>query len=234
MMLYNIDTKLCDVVLAEPSIITVINRFGILLGLGDKSIKEICESHCLDVNFFLTILNTYLNEDYFPEKVLKSFNVEKIINYLKKTNDYYQQYQLANIERHFDYLIMKSDFNDNNLHLLKTFFTELKQELLNRIDYDNNIWFPQLSKLSPIINESSNSDEIFLNGFNISESHPIEDKLNDLKSFFIIHLRGTYDQNLCYAVINAIFTLEKDIKQNNRIRDRILSPMSELLMPTKL
>lgn len=234
MKLYNIDTKLCDVVLAESSIITVINRFGILLGLGDKSIREICESNCLDVNFFLTILNTYLNEDYFPEKVLKSFNVEKIINYLKKTNDYYQQYQLANIERHFDYLIMKSDSNDNNLHLLKTFFTELKQELLNRIDYDNNIWFPQLSKLSPIINESSNSDEIFLNGFNISESHPIEDKLNDLKSFFIIHLRGTYDQNLCYAVINAIFTLEKDIKQNNRIRDRILSPMSELLMPTKL
>ena len=39
------------------------------------------------------------------------------------------------------------------------------------------------------------------------------------------HLSGDYDENLCYAVLFSICSLEKDIKQHNRIRYRILTPM---------
>ena len=46
---------------------------------------------------------------------------------------------------------------------------------------------------------------------------------------FVIHLRGEYDANLCHAVLFAIISLEKDIKQNNRIRNRILYPISVAL-----
>ena len=53
----------------------------------------------------------------------------------------------------------------------------------------------------------------------------IEALLADLKSIMIKHLSGNYNENLCYAVIFAISSLEKDIKQHNRIRFRILTPM---------
>jgi regulator of cell morphogenesis and NO signaling len=43
------------------------------------------------------------------------------------------------------------------------------------------------------------------------------------------HLSGDYDDNLCYAVLFAISSLEKDIKQHNRIRYRILVPMVKTL-----
>ena len=62
------------------------------------------------------------------------------------------------------------------------------------------------------------------------ESTTIEDKLSDLKNMFIMHLSGQYDLNLCYGVIVAIITLEKDIRQNNRIRNRILLPISRSLL----
>ena len=229
MILYNSDSKLYDVVINDPSVITVINRFNIFLGLGDKTVREFCELKKIDKNFFLTILNTYINEDYFPEEILKSFSISRIIGYLEKTNNYYQEFQLPNIERHFDHLIMKSGSNDNNLSLLRKFFNELKQELISRIESDNK-WFPYLIKLDNIIKENDNKGEVPPSYDEISnENNLIEDILNDLKNFFIIHLHGTYDQNLCYAVINAIYTLEKDIKQNNRIRDRILMPIAESL-----
>ena len=229
MILYNSDSKLYDVVINDPSVITVINRFNIFLGLGDKTVREFCELKKIDKNFFLTILNTYINEDYFPEEILKSFSISRIIGYLEKTNNYYQEFQLPNIERHFDHLIMKSGSNDNNLSLLRKFFNELKQELISRIESDNK-WFPYLIKLDNIIKENDNKGEVPPSYDEISnENNLIEDILNDLKNFFIIHLHGTYDQNLCYAVINAIYTLEKDIKQNNRIRDRILIPIAESL-----
>ena len=53
----------------------------------------------------------------------------------------------------------------------------------------------------------------------------VGEKLDDLKSLFVIHLKGEYDLNLCHGVIFAIYSLEKDIKQHNRIRYRILTPM---------
>ena len=84
------------------------------------------------------------------------------------------------------------------------------------------MWFPKLKKLS------SGIGEIRLHHIK-ENNHPIEDKLNDLKSFFIIHLKGVYDINLCHAVIASIIALEKDLKQNNRIRERILRPIEHAL-----
>lgn len=71
--------QLSEVVEEHPSLIPVINRFGIRLGLGDKSVKTLCEEHSLDTDFLLTVINTFLNEEYFPEKKLQTFHTSQII-----------------------------------------------------------------------------------------------------------------------------------------------------------
>lgn len=142
--------QLSEVVEEHPSLIPVINRFGIRLGLGDKSVKTLCEEHSLDTDFLLTVINTFLNEEYFPEKKLQTFHTSQIIDYLTKTNQ--------------------------------------------------------------ITSEQRTEDTI-------------EALLADLKSIMVKHLSGDYDENLCYAVLFSICSLEKDIKQHNRIRYRILTPM---------
>ena len=95
--------QMSEVVEEHPSLIPVINRFGIRLGLGDKSVKTICDEYELDTDFLLTVINTFLNEEYFPEKKLQTFHTSQIIDYLRKTNLYYQRYQIPNIERHLEY-----------------------------------------------------------------------------------------------------------------------------------
>ncbi len=227
MAIYTTDSKLSEIILNNPSLIPVINRFNIFLGVADKTVEDICNEKSLDANFFIAILNTFINDEYFPEKIIKSFNIKIIIDYLNKTNAYYKHFQLPNIERHFNSLISRSDSGNNNLYLMQKFFLEMKQELLAQIDYDQNEWFPKILQIDSSIIDYNK--EIILN-HNGDEPNPIEDKLNDLKSFFIIHLRGEYDFNLCNAVIATIYTLEKDIKQNNRIRNRILKPMTNVLI----
>lgn len=214
MPIFHPDHKIADLIFVDPAIITVLNRFDIFLGVGDKSIAEVCSANKLDTTFFTAILNTYLNEDYFPEKIFKSADISTIITYLKKTNTYYREFQLPNIERHFSSLMMHSA-QSGNLHLLKKFFTEMSHELLTKIEYDEQKVFPSMLKSEmPTDN-------------NITDGRLVEDKLNDLLSFFVIHLKGDYDVNLCRAVVTALFTLSKDIRQNNRIRERILHPMVE-------
>lgn len=224
MALIHAETKLCDVILHEPSVIPVINRFGIILGVGDKSIRTVCEEKNLDCEFFVTILNTFINEDYFPENRLKSFCATQIVDYLTQTNAYYEQFQIPNIERHFNFLINQSDSENNNLELMKQFFDELKKELLSRIENDKNCWFPSIKVAAETLHGEYYGEKFQPD---TEENDSLEEKLDDLKSLFVIHLKGEYDLNLCHGVIFAIYSLEKDIKQHNRIRNRILRPIAD-------
>ena len=107
MSLVYAEMPLSEIILNEPLLIPVINRFGIILGTKDKSVQTLCQENNLDTDFFLTILNTFINDSFFPEKRLKSFCVTQIVDYLSQTNQYYKRYQIPNIEKHFGLLIEK-------------------------------------------------------------------------------------------------------------------------------
>lgn len=222
MALVTPDTKLCEVIVDEPSVVPVINRFDIVLGVGDRTIKSICKEKGIDTSFFITILNAFIHESFFLENLTGAFNAGDVVDYLRKTNNSYLHNQLPNIERHFAALISRSDSN-NNLPLLFNFYREVKTEIERRIDSDNQ-WFDAI-----ISAEQSNSEVSVAGNAIQAESDSIEDKLSDLINMFVIHLRGDYDRNLCHAVLFAVISLEKDIRQNNRIRNRVLRPLVDAL-----
>ena len=222
MALVTPDTKLCEVIVDEPSVVPVINRFDIVLGVGDRTIKSICKEKGIDTSFFITILNAFIHESFFLENMTGAFNAGDVVDYLRKTNNSYLRNQLPNIERHFAALISRSDSN-NNLPLLFNFYRKVKTEIERRIDSDNQ-WFDAI-----ISAEQSNSEVSVAGNAVQAESDSIEDKLSDLINMFVIHLRGDYDRNLCHAVLFAVISLEKDIRQNNRIRNRVLRPLVDAL-----
>lgn len=219
--------KLADIILDNPSIITVLNRFDIYLGVGDKTVEQICSGKQLDTDFFIIILNTFANEEYFPEELLKNFDVKLIINYLECTNDYYMHFILPNIENHFNLLLKRSEGKNSNIELLLNFFLEVKTELLNRIKSDTDKLFSNILMLDCNNNtvERYHSPQFK----NEAADDAMEDKINDLVNMFVIHLTGKYDTNLCLAVLSAIISLKKDLCQNNRIRNRILMPIYHYL-----
>ena len=148
---------------------------------------------------------------------------------MSKTNSYYERNVLPNIERHFAFLLSKSPSANNNLVLMRQFFDEVKGELLQRIKNDCDSWFPEILSNEQ---QTSLSVKTVMNDIENECTDPIEDKIDDLINMLIMHLKGDYDHNLGYAVIVAIFSLKKDIKQNNRIRNRILRPISRALSHT--
>ena len=97
---------------------------------------------------------------------------------------------------------------------------------MGRIGSDKEIWFPAVRRViaSPSAESSAALAEIVASV--PKDEKAIEDKVDDLTSFFVIHLRGEYDQNLCMAVVTSLMSLEKDIKRNDRIRERLLRPLS--------
>lgn len=194
MTLYTPESRLSDIIMAHPGVISVLDRFGIRLGVGTASVGQKCSELDIDPSFLLVIVNTYINDDYFPEQQLLSYPLNLITDYLAKTDDYYLNVQLPNIERHFRPLMAQAA-DDGNLMMLRQFFNAMKEEMATRatIDY-------------------------------CSGTETTAEKVMDLCSFFVIHLKGHYDTNLCNAVVQSLFMLEKDVRQNDRIRDRVLKP----------
>ena len=188
-MIVNKDTKLHDVVISEPSITAVLSRFDNNLGIGDKTVRQMCDERGIEPTFFIAILNTYISDDYAPADAFR-LNGESVNRYLKRTIEYYDKFLIPNIEQHFNLLIHRSSGINSNLELMRNFFFEIKEELALLINSDVAVFKP---------------------------IDTIEDKLNDLVSMFVIHLTGSYNINLCQAVLFAIIGLRKDISQYNRI-----------------
>jgi regulator of cell morphogenesis and NO signaling len=213
-----------EVVEEHPSLIPVINRFGIRLGLGDSTAQEICNRHDINIDFFMTMINTFLNKNYFPEKKLHGFHLTQIVDYLTKTNHYYLHSQLPNIERHLRLFISASDpQNESPAHIGKLFDT-FKDHLLKRIETDEQEWFPHIIELC---GKQTKEKRLTYHHTvtSVDPEEPVEALITDLKHIIIKHLAGDYDENLCYAVLMTINTLHTDIRQHNRIRNRILSPI---------
>lgn len=216
MALYTRDTLLADALISNPQLIPVVHRLGVKLGVGRNSIGSICSSLHIDADFFLSIVNTFLNEDYFPA-LPSRFDPDMTVGYLRETGNYYRLVQIPNIERHFVPLIKTSGL-DNNLSLLIEFFNQIKLQIIDEVVYDKSVLFPLIEK-----DGTASAQDLHAN-----EHFEIEARLHDLLYFMVASLKGNYEPNLCNAVIQAISALDKDYSQNNRIRTRMLPKPSTL------
>lgn len=219
MTLFHSGSRLSDLLLRAPEAISVALRFGIRLGVGDGSVESACRAHNVEPALFLAIVNTLVNAEYFPITELKRLSAASLAHYISSTDQYYWHVQIPNIERHFDSLLSRSAGMCNNLDLLRSFFAELKTEMGERIASDR--------ALITHVHEGNSIGSIEsadIECMNLRDQ-TIEEKLSDLLNFFVIHLSGEYDPNLCHAVITALFMLDRDVKQNNRIRRRLFFPL---------
>src|SRR5665647_1075846 len=95
MELFNENSKLASVIHKDHSLLPVINRLGIKLGFGDKTIRNICEEKEIDLNFFVETINVFHYEAYFPEKRLLDTSVTLVIEYMLKNNKKYIEYMIS-------------------------------------------------------------------------------------------------------------------------------------------
>ncbi|MCG6189244.1 hemerythrin domain-containing protein [Maribellus maritimus] len=204
-------------------LLPVINRFGIRLGFKDKTIEEVCELHKISSDFFLAIVNTFHNEDYFPEEELLSFSPHLIVQYLKRTHQYYINYILPKMESLLEQLNSDCSPNCKELKIIDAFYKRYKNELLNHINDEETRVFPYVVEL---INNPRSMDPNFTITEFEKEHSNVEIQLEDLKNLIIKYIEPVYDENICNEFLITLFRFEADIKDHARIEDAILVPLA--------
>ncbi len=186
---------MADVLAEHNELIPVLNRFGIRLGVGDKTIMELCDAQNLNPDFILTILNVYLDEDYPPEASLSLFDTESVADYFQHTVESYIHELIPNIGKHLNAFIAISGAENEELGVLNNLFLKFKEKMTEHLQ-----------------NQTLFDDDF-----------PYE-LLHDLKNILIRHLSKEFNQNLIYAVIFSVHSFEKDLAAHNRLREKVLRP----------
>lgn len=215
---------LSNVVRRHVVLLPMLNRFGIKLGLGDKSVKEICEEKGIDVDFFLHIANSFLDSSYLKRVRLLPIYPAMLADYLTNTNNFYLEAQIPNIEVHLEPFIKRSHGNPS-LQLLKRFLGEFREDLVKRIDYDTKVLLPYFLNLSEQLGDEINEITLEKDEESEQQTDKSEELITDIQGVMIKHLSGEFNDNLCYAVLFSLTMIEKDLSCNNRLRWRIFYPM---------
>lgn len=213
--------KIIDLVEANCHLLPVINRFGINLGNKDKSLEKICLSQDINVDFFLVIVNTFHNEEYFPETELKSFPITLIVDYLKKTHQHYIDYVLPKLESLLKQLIESNNTEIHQLDIIEQFYIKYKEELLLHINEEEQEVFPYINRL---VEKNKGNNQYNIHSFE-KEHTNVDVKLKDLKNLIIKYIDPVYDNNTCNDFLINLYRFEKDIKDHARIEDKILIPL---------
>ncbi len=219
------DIKLSDCITINPYLLLLLEHFDIGFPLHDKSIKIICDENHLNCELFLIFANLYNGHQYIPKTPLSYNDTQAIINYLKKSHNYYSEEIYPNILITINQMAELNNFKE--MALVPKFFIKYFNEVIEHFDYENNVVFPYILELNEHIKaKTQNEKKSKYSVLEYKEHHnDIEEKLNDLKNLLIKYLPQKNDQSIRRKLLLLLSELEYDLNIHSKIEDFILIPL---------
>ena len=223
------DLGMADIIHINQRLLLVIERFGISLGFGDRSIAEVCAKHQLNTSFVLLVLNVFNDHTYSVKNLLTKEYLPELINYLKNGHKYFLLDKLPYISNLIDKFIEKTENPDTRL--LRTFFREYMNEVIEHMNLEERTVFPYILALYGKLEGQEVNDELLRYQIdNFIDNHSnIEEKLDDLKQLLIKHFPPTKDRFYRNQILLELFDLEYDLNDHNGLEERVLAPIVRTL-----
>ncbi|WP_421919434.1 hemerythrin domain-containing protein [Marinifilum sp.] len=227
---------MAEIILKDYQLLPIMSRFGIKLGFGNKTVEEVCTEKGVNVAFFLEILNSYHNSNYYPDNHLSDFNAAVMVDYLTNTHNYYLKSKVPHIELFIDKMEREAhEDNSRNIALLKQFFSEYKIDIKHHFKEEEKNVFPYILDLEKAIS-SSNCEQILINKIKqepievYERNHEsLEVKLADMKNLIIRFLPPLNCEDDCEHLLTELFELECDIEDHTRMEEKVLIPKVKML-----
>lgn len=214
--MYEADDKMINLIADNYNLLESLGRFGINLGFGDKTVKEVCEDQGVDTYTFLAVVNYSIN-GYKQMDDSGRMSVPTLLHYLKASHEYYLDFQLPNIRKE---LLEALDENDNLARLIMKMYDSYAHEIRVHMKYEEQNVFPYVDKL--LKGEPTGDDDIDT----FSKHHTqITQRLRELKNIIIKYLPSdTQRNNKLTAVLYDLYKNEVWLGQHSEVEDYIFVP----------
>lgn len=224
------EMKMVDVVHLDIQLLAVVQRLNIRLGFRDKTVKEVCRCHGVDVDFFLYLVSAFHNKEYYQAMEKQKFPVEWIINYLGNAHRCYTEFRIPEIEKQIG--MLEEFYNDRgtNMDLIINFIKEYVREFKSHIEHEELEVFPYILELNANLKGKYISDN-FIEMFDdcsidryLEQHNNIEEKLYDLKNILLKYMPLAIDDCKYNSLLSDLFRLEKDLVDHDELEELVLFP----------
>lgn len=200
----------------DYELIQVMTRFGIKMGLGEKSVEEVCTDAGVDCNTFLAVVN-FVVEGFSRLDTSNPISIRSLVHYLKQSHIYFLDYYLPLIRRK---LLDGIELNGEDVSfLIIKFFDEYYGELRNHMEYEEKNVFKYIDKLLT----GEKPDNFHISTY--SDHHEqVSTKLGELKNLILRYCPATADANLLNDALYNIYRCEKELENHCKVEDLILIP----------
>lgn len=214
--LFSENMKLADLVLTNYRLLYVFPCFGIGLGFGEQTVKQVCEEKGISISLFLLVCNIYTFDEYIPDvDLLSQISLPGLMEYLINSHKDYLEYRVPkiinNIVELFDCCHAKYGM------MFASFCDKYKQEVIAHFDYEEKVVFPYISSL--LNGEKLKDYKIKEYKSNHSD---LDAALSDLKNIMIKYLPAECTIEKCRDVLIDLSLFEEDLGKHTLVEDQIL------------
>ncbi|MBP3586453.1 MAG: hemerythrin domain-containing protein [Paludibacteraceae bacterium] len=204
-----------DLMANEHQALQVISRFGLPLGVGDKTIEMVCVENNIDYNTFLAVINHQFDAN---------IDLSTLIKYLQQSHTYFFEFALPKIRSKLIESINLAA-NDNQIPILIIkFYDEYVQEIKLHMQHENLQLFPYIQALIQGKENKNLSIDKFAHQHSAIDDIHIANKLSELKNLIIKYYPYTGQNNLLISALYDILQTEQELAHHCSIEDNLLFP----------
>lgn len=210
--------KMADMIASNYDLILMLPRFGIPLGFGEKSVKEVCRERGVDENFFLTVCNIYSFDDYRPDdEEVAAIDHRLVVEHLQASHRYYIEERLPHMQHHLDHVAESA--GDQSSAVLKKYFADYCREVREHVRREERNLISMLDNLSDGEPLSKAVTDHYV------KSHDnIKDKLSDLTQIIYKYIPGERLNEEMMELVFDIMQLSRDLEKHAMIEELLLMP----------
>ena len=214
--MYEADDKMISLIADNYNLLESLGRFGINLGFGDKTVREVCNDQGVDTFTFLLIVNFSIN----GFKVMDDddrISIPTLLHYLKASHEYFLDFQLTNIRKELKEAL---DENDNLARLIMKMYDSYAHEIRSHMKYEEQTVFPYVDKLL-------RKEDVGDYDIDTFSKHHIEvtSQLRELKNVIIKYLPSdTQRNNRLTTVLYDLYKNEEWLGLHSEMEDHIFVP----------
>lgn len=219
--MYEASDKMISLIRDNYNLLQSLGSFGISLGFGDKTVKQVCDDQNVDTNTFLAVVNFTIN-GYREMDDVSRLSVPTLLQYLKASHDYFLGFQLPFIRKE---LVDALDENDNLARLILKLYDEYSRSVTLHMKYEEKTVFPYVESLLAGKPKANYAIDMY------SKHHGQESsKLRELKSIIIKYFPGDcLRNNQLSATLYDIYNNEEWLALHAEVEDNIFIPAIKYL-----
>lgn len=206
-----------ELIVTHPAMLLIMNRFGLSLGVGDKTVGEACREKQIDENTFLAVINLTIhpsdNYAIAPEEI----SLKTLTDYLMNAHAYFFNFRYPSIRQK---LIAAIDRSDAQFYaLMLRYYDEYVDELKQHTDFEEKTIF---KRAESFVNEEIHTHTPIGSLHRWHEQ--IAMKVNEIKNIIIKYFPPNEDSSALNLAVYDLFACEEEFNTHCRIEDLLLTP----------